>query len=383
MSDGVGPLSGIRIVEIAGLGPAPFCGMMLSDMGADVIRIDRAALVRNPDDRSTGPDLLNRGRRSVGIDLKDPEGVELVLQLIEGADGLIEGFRPGVMERLGLAPEVCLGKNPKLVFGRMTGWGQDGPLSLTAGHDIDYIALSGVLHAIGKEAPVPPLNLVGDFGGGGMFLAFGMVTGILHATRTGVGQVVDASMVDGSAVLSTMIWALSNMGAWDLEQRSANMLDGAAPWYDSYETADGRHMAVGAIEPQFYVELLRLLALDPATLPRQHDRDGWPMLRSVIGERFKSKTLVEWALIFEDSDACVAPVLTFTEAANHPHNMKRGTFVAVDNVMQPSPAPRFSSSTLPGPGRIPHVGSHTSEILTELGISADEINTLRQRKIVG
>lgn len=378
-----GPLSGTTIVEIAGIGPVPFAGMMLADMGADVVRIDRSALVRTADDRSPGPDLSNRGRRSIGVDIKSQEGLEIVLQLVEGADGLIEGFRPGVMERLGLSPEVCLGRNPRLVYGRMTGWGQQGPLALTAGHDINYIALSGVLHAIGNESPVPPLNLVGDFGGGGMFLALGMVAGLLQTTRSGVGQVVDAAMVDGSAVLSTMIWSLSNMGAWDLEQRGSNVLDGGAPWYGTYETADRRHMAVGAIEPQFYLELLRKLQLDPAALPQQHDRAGWDTLRSVLAEQFLSKSMEEWVVVFEGSDACVTPVLTFLEAAEHPHNIARGTFVDLDGVVQPAPAPRFSSSALSGPGDVPHVGSHTSEILAELGLSVSEINTLRLANVIG
>jgi len=378
-----GPLSGTTIVEIAAIGPAPFAGMMLADMGADVIRIDRSALVLKSDDRSPGPDLSNRGRRSIGIDMKSQEGLEIVLRLVERADGLIEGFRPGVMERLGLSPEVCLGRNPRLVYGRMTGWGQQGPLALAAGHDINYIALSGVLHAIGDESPVPPLNLVGDFGGGGMFLALGMVAGLLQATRSGVGQVVDAAMVDGSAVLSTMIWSLSNMGAWDLEHRGSNVLDGGAPWYGTYETADQRHMAVGAIEPQFYLELLRKLQLDPATLPHQHDRDGWDTLRSTFAEQFRSKSMEEWIVVFDGSDACVTPVLTFPEAAEHPHNVARGTFVELDGVVQPAPAPRFSSSASSDPGGVPHVGSHTSEILAELGVSVSEINTLRQANVVG
>lgn len=383
MTRRTGPLSGFSIVEFAGIGPTPFAGMMLADMGADVIRVDRSSLVNTPEDRSPGPDLSNRGRRSIGVDLKSQEGLELVLRLVEGADGLIEGFRPGVMERLGLSPEVCLGRNPRLVYGRMTGWGQDGPLSLTAGHDINYIALSGVLHAIGGDSPVPPLNLVGDFGGGGMFLAMGMVAGILQVTRSGVGQVVDVAMVDGSAALSTMIWALSNMGVWDMEHRRSNLLDGGAPWYDTYETSDRRHMAVGAIEPQFYLELLRKLDLDPATLPHQHDREGWGIIRSALADRFRSQTMDAWIGVFDGSDACVTPVLTFLEAAQHPHNMARGTFVEIGGAMQPAPAPRFSSSESASVGAVPHVGSHTSEILAELGLSADEINTLRRANVIG
>lgn len=378
-----GPLSGLRIVEIAGLGPGPFCGMMLADMGADVIRVDRSVLARSVDDRSPGPDISNRGRRSIAVDLKSEAGIEIVLRLIADADGVFEGFRPGVMERLGLGPDVCLGRNPKLVYGRMTGWGQDGPLSQNAGHDIDYIALSGVLHAIGEDRPIPPLNLVGDFGGGGMLLAFGMVSGILHATRTGVGQVIDASMVDGAALLSTMMWSLANLGMWDLEKRNANMLDGGSPWYDTYETADGRHMAVGAIEPQFYSELLRLLEINPADLPGQHDRSGWPTIRSVFVERFRSKTMTEWNDVFGGSDACVAPVLTFLEATEHPHNQHRRTFVEAHGVTQPAPAPRFSTAAEAQPGVVPNVGSHTTEILTELGFSTDEVNTLRASDVIG
>ncbi len=304
----------------------------------------------------------------------------MMLRLVDEVDGLIEGFRPGVMERLGLGPDVLLERNPRLVYGRMTGWGQDGPLAPTSGHDIDYIALSGVLGAIGREDenPVPPLNLIGDFGGGGMLLAFGMVCGMLETSRSGVGQVIDASMVDGSAVLSTMVWSMASMGLWDLERKATNLLDGSSPFYDTYQTSDGFYMAVGALEPQFYHRLLVGLELVEEDLPHQLDRARWPALREVFTERFATKTRQEWTAVFEGTDACVAPVLNFAEAARHPHNVARQTFVEVDGVTQPAPAPRFSRTPTALPAAPVEAGAHSREILSALGYTPHAIDTLRR-----
>jgi alpha-methylacyl-CoA racemase len=373
-----GPLSGIRIVELAGIGPGPFCAMMLSDLGAEIVRVDRAERARLP--RADGPnlDLLNRGRRSVGVDLKSPRGVEVVLRLLERADALIEGFRPGVMERLGLGPEVCLSRNPRLVYGRMTGWGQDGPLARAAGHDINYIALSGALHAIGRgdSPPPPPLNLVGDFGGGGLLLAYGIVCALLERERSGEGQVVDAAMVDGAAALMTIIYGAHASGWWK-DERAANMLDGGAHFYDSYETKDGRYVSIGSIEPQFYAQLLELTGLADAGLPPQMDRRGWAPSKERLAAIFRSKTRDEWCQIMEGTDVCFAPVLSLAEAPEHPHNKARGTFVEVAGVRQPGPAPRFAR-TPPAIARPPaHAGEHTDETLADWGFSDGEIAALR------
>jgi alpha-methylacyl-CoA racemase len=315
----------------------------------------------------------------VGVDLKNPDGVETVLSLCEAADGLIEGFRPGVMERLGLGPDAVHARNPRLVYGRMTGWGQDGPYSAWAGHDINYIALAGALEAIGRagEAPVPPLNLVGDFGGGGMFLAFGMACGLLHAQRTGEGQVVDAAMVDGAATLMTMFHAMTAMGIWS-EERGTNLLDTGAHFYDVYETADGKYVSIGSIEPQFYAELIRLTGLEGEELPWQHDRSQWPAMKQRFRDLFRQKTRDEWCEIMEHTDVCFAPVLSLSEAPKHPHNVERGTFVELHGVVQPAPAPRFSRT--PGGVQRPpaHAGQHTDEVLTEWGIDADRIGKLRE-----
>ena len=373
-----GPLSGLKIIELAGIGPGPFTAMMLADMGADVVRIDRAQNVHGGDPAHPPADVLNRGRRSIGVDLKDPDGVEAVLTLIEQADGLIEGFRPGVMERLGLGPDVALARNPRLVYGRMTGWGQDGPYAPTAGHDINYIALAGALDPIGRQgqAPVPPLNLVGDFGGGGMLLAFGMACGLLSAARTGEGQVIDAAMVDGAAVLTTMFHAFRAMGIW-ADERGTNLLDTGAHFYDVYETADGKYVSIGSIEPQFYAELLRLTALEGEDLPWQHDKAQWPALKERLSVVFKAKTRDEWCAVMEGSDVCFAPVLSLGEAPQHPHNVHRGTFVELDGVVQPAPAPRFSA-TPAGVQRPPaHAGQHTDEVLADWGLDSDAIAKLR------
>ncbi len=370
----MGPLDGVRVVEIAGIGPGPFCAMLLADMGAEVVRVDRPETAGG----AGWPALMSRGRRSVVVDLKHERGAEVVLRLVEHADALLEGFRPGVAERLGIGPDDCLARNPRLVYGRMTGWGQDGPLRHAAGHDIAYIALAGALHPIGEPggAPVPPLNLLGDFGGGGMLLAFGIACGLLEARRSGQGQVVDAAIVDGAALLTTSIHEMVTLGLWE-ERRGANLLDGGAPYYGVYETADGEHVAVGALEPKFYGELLDKLGLRPDDLPPQADRERWPELRERLEAVFRTRTRAEWTDVFEGSDACVAPVLGLSEARAHPHNRARGTFTLVDGSPQPAPAPRFSR-TAPGPPAPPPVpGQHTDEVLSSSGFDAEEIASLR------
>ncbi|MGH9275216.1 MAG: CaiB/BaiF CoA transferase family protein [Acidimicrobiales bacterium] len=378
-----GPLAGLRIIEIAGIGPGPFCAMMLADMGADVIRVDRAQNVMGGDPATPPADVLNRGRRSIGVDLKNPDGIEAVLSLIETADGLIEGFRPGVMERLGLGPDAALARNPKLVYGRMTGWGQEGPYSSTAGHDINYIALAGALDPIGRrgEAPVPPLNLVGDFGGGGMLLAYGLVCGLLNAQRTGEGQVVDAAMVDGAAVLTTMFHAFRAMGIWE-DARGTNLLDTGAHFYDVYETADAKYVSIGSIEPQFYKELLRLTGLEDVELPWQHDKGQWPAMKERLAEIFKAKTRDEWCEVMEGTDVCFAPVLSLGEAPLHPHNLHRGTFIELDGAVQPAPAPRFSATPVSVQRPPAHAGQHTDEVLAEWGLDADRIAKLRDANAI-
>ena len=374
-----GPLCGIRIVEIAGIGPGPFCAMMLADLGADVLRVDRAERARLP--RPDGPnlDLLNRGRRSVAVDLKSPAGVEVVLRLVEKADALIEGFRPGVMERLGLGPDVCLARNPKLVFGRMTGWGQDGPLAKAAGHDLNYIALTGALHAIGRadSPPPPPLNLVGDFGGGGLMLAYGILAALLERSRSGKGQVVDAAMVDGAAALMSIIFGAHASGWWR-DERASNMLDGGAHFYDCYETKDGKYVSIGSIEPQFYAQLLELTGLKGEALPHQMDRSGWPKLKERLAAIFKTRTRDEWCEVMEGTDVCFAPVLSLAEAPEHPHMKARNTFVEVEGVRQPGPAPRFSRT--PGVIERPpaHAGEHTDEALADWGFPSGDVAQLRK-----
>jgi alpha-methylacyl-CoA racemase len=378
----MGPLRGIRVIEIASLAPAPFGCMVLSDLGADVLRVDRTE--RCGPDATAPTDPLVRGRRSIGLNLKDPEGIELLLRLIEQADVLVEGFRPGVAERLGFGPEVCSQRNPRLVFARMTGWGQQGPLAPTAGHDIDYIAVSGVLHGIGRpgERPVPPVNLVGDFGGGGMLLALGVLAALLERERSGLGQVIDAAMVDGSALLNAFLYGLISGGAWR-EERGSNLLDGGAPFYDTYETADGGHVAVGALEPQFYAELLAGLGLADAGLPSQYDRSGWPVLRERFTTAFKQRTRDEWAAAFSGSDACVAPVLTASEAPDHPHCAARGTFTTSGGLVQPAPAPRFSRTPNADPPPPPKPGADTADVLAGLGLSGERIAALRAAGTVG
>ena len=375
----MGPLTGIKVVEIAGIGPGPFCAMMLSDMGAEVIRVDRtgdADLGLDVDPRFA---VLNRGRRSVGIDLKTAEGVAAVKRLAAQADALIEGFRPGVMERLGLGPDELMAANPRLVYGRMTGWGQDGPMAQAAGHDINYIALAGVLHAIGRAGgpPAPPLNLVGDFGGGGMYLAFGLVCALLEARRSGQGQVVDAAMVDGAASLAAAVYGLRAMGIWT-DQRGDNILDSGAPWYDVYETSDGKHVAIGSIEKRFYGELLKLTGLEGQPLPAQRDKAKWAELRARLGQVFKSKTREEWCRIMEGSDVCFAPVLSMVEAPQHPHNQARSTFIEVAGVTQPAPAPRFSRSKATVQRPPAKRGEHTEEALRDWGFAEADLAALRR-----
>lgn len=374
----MGPLQGVTIVELAGIGPGPFCGMMLSDMGATVVRVDRASAVRDQNPDQPPPDVLGRGRSSIGVDLKQPEGVEVVLRLVEQADGLIEGFRPGVTERLGLGPDDCMARNPKLVYGRMTGWGQDGPYANAAGHDINYISLAGALEPIGRrgEAPVPPLNMLGDFGGGGMLLAFGMVCGILEARQSGSGQVVDAAMVDGAATLVSFIWGLKAAGLWESE-RGTNLLDTGAPCYDVYRCADDRYISIGSLEPQFYAELLDKTGLSVEDLGNQHDRAVWPSAKDRLAEVFAAKTQAEWCELMEHSDVCFAPVLSMEEATRHPHNVHRGTFVDVGGMTQAGPAPRFSRTSARVQGAAAHPGEHTDDVLARFGFSADDADRLR------
>jgi alpha-methylacyl-CoA racemase len=374
----VGPLNGLRIIELTGIGPGPFCGMMLSDMGAEVIRVDRlTAGSRRP------RDVLARNRRSIAVDLKKPEGVEVVLRLCAGAAGLFEGFRPGVTERLGLGPDVCIARNPKLVYGRMTGWGQEGPMAQAAGHDINYIGLSGALHAIGRpgQKPVPPLNLVGDFGGGGMLLAFGMVCGMLEAQRSGKGQVIDAAMVDGAAALMAMFFSMRAGGAFT-DKRGTNLLDGGAHFYDTYETSDGRHICIGSIEPQFYALLLEKTGLDCERFKPQMDAQQWPALKDELTRVFKTKTQAQWCQIMEGSDVCFAPVLSIFEAPDHPHNRARNSFVTVDGVVQPAPAPRFSRTRAEVSHGARAPGEDSDAVLRDCGFSAQEIKSLQASGIV-
>ncbi|MEQ8716264.1 MAG: CaiB/BaiF CoA-transferase family protein [Acidimicrobiales bacterium] len=373
----MGVLDGVRVVEIAGIGPGPFCAMMLADAGADVVRVDRASAAQDPPPTGAHDDILNRSRRSVAVDLKKPEGVETVLRLVDRADVFIEGFRPGVAERLGIGPDVCLERRPSLVYGRMTGWGQSGPYAAAAGHDIDYIALSGALGGIGRagETPVPPLNLVGDFGGGGMLLAFGVVAALVESRTSGQGQVVDAAMVDGAALLSTMIYGFHGHGQWG--PTGTNLLDTGAWFYEVYECADGRHVAVGAIEPQFCAELVRLVGLDAADLPDQNDPSTWPEMKDRLAEVFATRTRAEWCEVLEGTDACFAPVLSWDEAPRHPHNVERGTFVEVAGITQPGPAPRFSRTPSSVRRPAPHPGRDTDEALADWGFAADEVAALR------
>ena len=374
----MGPLAGVRVIEMAGIGPAPFCGMLLADMGAEVVRIDRLAPSGLGFETPVKFDLFNRGKRSVALDLKSPDGVAAVLRLVSKADILLEGFRPGVMERLGLGPEPCHAANPKLVFGRMTGWGQDGPLAQAAGHDLNYIALTGALASIGRagQPPTPPLNLVGDFGGGSLYLAMGVLAALIESRSSGRGQVVDAAIVDGTASLMTMFQAFAQMGAWTGE-RGVNLLDGGAPFYDVYETSDGRHVSIAAIEPKFYAELIKRVGLSGEALPSQNDRAGWPELRARFAETFKGKTRDEWCTLLEGTDACFAPVLDLVECRTHPHMAARGVHVEVADVTNPAPAPRFSRT--PGGIASPATGpgADTDDVLAAWGFDPSEVGRLR------
>jgi alpha-methylacyl-CoA racemase len=374
----MGPLSGLKVVELEGLGPAPFCGMLLADLGAEVVSVARKSV---PRPRPAA--ISERGKRTIALNLKSPEAVEVVLRLCAGADVLIEGFRPGVMERLGLGPDACLARNPRLVYGRMTGWGQDGPLAQVAGHDINYISLSGALHAIGRagERPVPPLNLVGDFGGGGMFLAFGIMAAVFESQRSNRGQVVDVSMVEGSAALMHMMHSLLAQGRWT-DQRGTNMLDGATHFYDTYETSDGKYVSIGSIEPQFYQLLIELCGLDPQEFAPQFDPARWPALKRRLAEVIKTRTRDEWCRIMEGTDVCFAPILSMSEAPQHPHNRARGSFIEVAGVMQAAPTPRFDRTPADVPTAPHPVGSDTAAVLREAGYSEPEIAALGERGVL-
>ncbi|MEQ1864279.1 MAG: CaiB/BaiF CoA-transferase family protein [Micropepsaceae bacterium] len=369
----MGPLQGVKVIEFAGIGPGPFCTMLLSDMGAEVVRIDRKG------GRGANKfDITSRGRRSLALDLKKPEAVEVALKLIAQSDALLEGFRPGVMEKLGLGPDVCLKRNPKLVYGRMTGWGQTGPLAQAAGHDINYIALTGALHAIGRkgETPVPPLNLVGDFGGGALYLAFGMACALFEARGSGKGQVIDCAMTDGAASLMSMFYGFKAMGMW-ADEKGGNLLDGGAHFYDAYETADGKWVSIGSIEPQFYALLLEKTGITDPEFRSQMDRAKWPSLKEKIAGVLKTKTRDAWDKLMEGTDVCYAPVLSLAEAPNHPHNKARATFIELDGVVQPAPAPRFSRTKPEVQGGAPTCGQHNDEILGDWGFSSDAVAALK------
>ncbi|XYJ11264.1 CaiB/BaiF CoA transferase family protein [Telluria sp. B2] len=381
-----GPLKGIKVIEMVGIGPCPFAAMMLADMGAEVIRIDRKTRpgADNPFPMlGTKFDVMARGRRSLALDLKHPQAKAVVLQLVEQADILIEGFRPGVMERLGLGPDACLERNPKLVYGRITGWGQTGPLAQSAGHDLNYIALSGMLHAMGRAGtpPSPPLNLVGDFGGGAMMLAFGVVCAALEARSSGRGQVVDAAMTDGSALLGAMMYGLRAFGSWS-DRREANMLDGGAPFYDTYACLDGKYLSVGAIEPQFYAQLLDLSGASDPEFTKQWSQSRWPQLKEKFAALFATRTRDDWCALLEGTDACVAPVLDMAEAPQHPHNRARSAFVEIDGVTQPAPAPRFSRTASEAGAAAARPGQHSAAVLADWGWRLDAIETLRSAGVI-
>ncbi len=376
----MGPLAGFKVIELAGLGPGPFCGMMLADMGANVIRVDRPGT-----NEQQKLDPMCRSRQSIAIDLKSDAGLEVLLRLVDGADALFEGFRPGVAERLGFGPEVCLQRNPRLVYGRITGWGQSGPLAHTAGHDINYIALSGALHAIGRagERPVPPLNLVGDIGGGGMLMAFGIVCALLEASRSGKGQVIDAAMVDGAIGLMAMFYGFRASGLYD-EQTGTNFLSGAAHFYDTYETGDGKFLSVGPLEPQFYNQFIDIIGVDRARFeagrfsvqPNATASDFWPELKAELAAVFRTRSRDEWCKLFEGTDCCVAPVLTTTEASQHPHNVARKNFIELEGELQNAPAPRFGRSCTTQPTAPPLPGEHSRQVLQQAGYSAADIDAL-------
>jgi len=370
----MGPLKGLKIIEMAGIGPGPFCGMVLADLGAEIIRVDRASAIGTGSKKEPS----NRGKKSIAVDLKAKEGVEVVLKLVETADAIFEGFRPGVMERLGIGPEVCMARNDRIVFGRMTGWGQEGPLANAAGHDINYISLSGALAAIGRPGspPVPPLNLIGDFGGGGMLLALGLVAALLESKESKQGQVVDAAMTDGSALLMTMIYSMQSSGMWKTTMGS-NLLDGGSHFYDTYECKDGKFISIGSIEPQFYALLCQIAELDEKVFSKQMSRDLWPEQKEEIKKIFLKKTRDEWCELMEGTDVCFAPVLDMSEAPQHPHNKERKTFIDLEGVTQPAPAPRFSRTEPEVVSSPSIVGEHTNEVLSSIGLSEEDISTLK------
>ena len=370
----MGPLKGLKIIEMAGIGPGPFCGMVLADLGAEIIRVDRASAIGT----GSKQEPSNRGKKSIAVDLKAKEGVEVVLKLVETADAIFEGFRPGVMERLGIGPEVCLARNDRIVFGRMTGWGQEGPLANAAGHDINYISLSGALAAIGRPGspPVPPLNLIGDFGGGGMLLALGLVAALLESKESKKGQVVDAAMTDGSALLMTMIYSMQSSGMWKTTMGS-NLLDGGSHFYDTYECKDGKFISIGSIEPQFYALLCQIAELDEKVFSKQMSRDLWPEQKEEIKKIFVKKTRDEWCELMEGTDVCFAPVLDMSAAPEHPHNKERKTFIDLEGVIQPAPAPRFSRTEPEVVSSPSIVGEHTNEVLSSIGLSEEDISSLK------
>lgn len=373
-----GPLKGIKIIELAGLGPAPFAGMMLADNGAQIIRIDKMGGMMLPNDP------LARSRKSIAIDMKNPRGIEIVRTLIKSADGLIEGFRPGVLERMGLSPEVLLADNPNLVIGRMTGWGQTGPYAQAAGHDINYIALSGALSTCGREGqkPTPPVNYLGDFGGGGMVLAFSMLAGLLAVKNGGKGQVIDCAMTDGSAALTAMTWGFKNAGLWR-DELGVNMLDSGAHYYETYETLDNKYISIGAIEPQFYALLRSLTGTDTdKDFDAQQNPKNWPLLKAKLSAIFKSKTQSEWCEIMEYTDVCFAPVLSLDEARAHPHNIARQTFIEIGGQTQPAPVPKYSNTINDKPNPAPKIGQDSQEILAQLGYDDEKINQMRDEKII-
>jgi len=380
----MGPLSSIKIIEIAGIGPGPMCAMLLADLGAEVIRIDRVQEANLGLNRDPTKDVLLRGRRSIAVDLKKPEGIELVLQLIEKSDALTEGFRPGVMERLGLSPEVCHQRNPKLVYGRMTGWGQDGPLSHAAGHDINYISLVGALDAIGREgeAPIPPLNLVGDFGGGALYLAMGVLAGVIEAQKSGQGQVVDCAMTDGSASLMSMFYGMKGMGRWS-EERGTNVIDTGSHYYNVYKTKDDKYISIASIEPKFYQELIEKSGLSKEPdLPKQTDDSSWGPMKERLTTVFLSKTRDQWCEIMEGSDVCFAPVLNMEESIHHPHNVARGTFIEIDGVYQPAPAPRFDKTPCEVSKPPSSTGQDSHAILNDWGFDSDQIQRLTDTQAI-
>ena len=377
----MGPLAGVKLIEIASIGPGPFCGMMLSDMGAEIIRIDRLGGIPGRENRVD--DVLARGRRSVAVNLKEKAGQELVLSLCEQADGLYEGMRPGVAERIGIGPEACMQRNARLVYGRMTGWGQDGPLAHAAGHDLNYIALSGALHGIGEKdgPPIIPLNIVGDFGGGGLMLAFGMLCALYEAQKTGEGQVVDAAMVDGSAALIANMFTLKNIGDYS-GQRGGHFIDGGSHFYNVYETKDKKYISIGSLEKQFYAQLKELLHLEEADFAEQMNRTRWPQQKQKLQELFRTKTQAQWCELLEGTDICFAPVLSIWDAPQHPHNKARNVFIEVDGVPQPAPAPRFSRSVPEQPAAPQKVGQNTESALIDWGIEKDKINQLIEQGII-